>query len=470
MAQPFPENRYLTGNYAPLRMEGEAPDLLITGEMPRELNGTLFRNGPNPQFAPRNDKYHWFLGDGMIHAITFDDGKVHWRNRWVRTEKFEAERKAGETLMASSFNDMTPDPRAAGIPLNVANTAIVHHGGKLLALEEGSPPVHLDATTLATHGPWTFDGKYGGAMTAHPRVDPKTGEMVFFAYFGGMPGEPKVALNWVAKDGTLTRSEILDVPYCSMIHDFLITENYIILPIFPATVDLERIIAGGPFVAWDEKQTSHVGLIPRNGDIKDTKWFEAPPAYVFHPLNGYETADGKVVADMVQYDRAPLFNTAGGTNDALEDNSSKLIRWELDPAANTSDFKQTQLDDFTGEFPRHDERYTGHENRYGYFCIKEDMTQNKGPFNMILARDMLNHTAQKWNAGEGVYVQEPIFVPRNNAVAEGDGFLVAPTYNVGSNTSDIVVLDAMNVSAGPVATAHLPTRIPYGFHGTWKDA
>ncbi len=468
MAKSFPDNRYLTGNYAPLLCEAEAPDLIITGEMPRELNGTLYRNGPNPQFAPRNDKHHWFLGDGMIHAIHFEDGKADWRNKWVRTKKFEAERAAGEALLSSSFNDMTSDPRGEGVPRNVANTAIIHHGNKLLALEEGSSPVYLDDRTLETHGPWTFDGKYAGAMTAHPRVDPVTGEMVFFAYFGGMPGEPKVALNWVAKDGTLTRSEILDVPYCSMIHDFLITENYIVLPIFPATVDLDRIMAGGPLIAWDQTKPTHVGLIPRNGDLKDTQWFEGPAAYVYHPLNGYETADGKVITDMVQYARAPLFDTKGGNNDALDENNSKLIRWTLDPSANTADFKQEQLDDFIGEFPRHDERYTGRQNRYGYFCIKEDMTADAGPFNMILARDMETGASQKWDAGPGVFVQEPIFVPRSADAAEGEGYLVAPTFNVESNTSDVVVLDAMNVSAGPIATAHLPTRIPYGFHGTWK--
>ena len=156
-------------------------DLVVEGEIPRELHGTLYRNGPNPQFAPRG-KYHWFDGDGMIHALTIGDGKAHYRNRWVRTQGFQMEREAGESFFGGLANFANSDPRAEGIFPNAANTNIIGHGGKLLALWEAGPPHELDPHTLETIGPYDFDGQLLGPMTAHPKIDPETGELFFFGY------------------------------------------------------------------------------------------------------------------------------------------------------------------------------------------------------------------------------------------------------------------------------------------------
>lgn len=470
MARAFPDHPFLTGNYGPVRMEAEALDLEIVGEIPASLSGMLYRNGPNPAYAPRGD-YHWFLGDGMVHGFEINDGTVNYRNKWVRTEKFKIERKHGEALLSGDFNNLGDrDPRAGNVGLNAANTSIIYHGGKLLALEEVNPPVELDPDTLETIGPWLFDGQYSGPMTAHPRIDPKTGEMIFFAYFGGFPGEPKVGLHWVNKDGALTRSEVIEVPYCAMIHDFLITENYIVLPIFPASIDMNRIAGGGPFVAWDPSLHTHVAIIPREGPLQGKiKWFEADPCYVYHPLNAYETGDGKIICDMMQYERAALFDEDGGNTEMLEDNESRLIRWTLDLNANTGDFRQEVIGDFSGDFPRVDDRVTGLENRHGFFATKTMKDQTGGPFDTILHRNFATGTDSTWVAPEGQYVAEPVFVPDSADAEEGAGFLLSPIYLQEENRTDLVVLRATDIEAGPIARAKLPVRVPYGFHGNWRQ-
>ncbi|MBI3796342.1 MAG: carotenoid oxygenase family protein, partial [Deltaproteobacteria bacterium] len=168
MSRPFSDDPFLRDNYAPWPMEGEIQDLVVEGEIPNELDGTLYRNGPNPQFAPRG-RYHWFDGDGMIHAFTIRDGKAHYRNRWVRTQRFAMEREAGEALFGGLTDLAATDPRGEGIFPNAANTNIIVHAGKLLALWEAGPPHELDPHTLDTIGPYDFGGKLLGPMTAHPK-------------------------------------------------------------------------------------------------------------------------------------------------------------------------------------------------------------------------------------------------------------------------------------------------------------
>ena len=181
MSQPFPLNPFFSGNYAPISFEADAFDLPLRGDLPKELAGTLYRNGPNPQFAPRDANHHWFIGDGMIHAFHIADGRVSYRNRWVRTPKWELENKAHRALFGSWGNPATTDPSVQGKDGGVANTNIVWHGGKLFALEEGHRPFSLDPTTLAAQGYWDFQGAFSGArFTAHPKIDPETGELIFF--------------------------------------------------------------------------------------------------------------------------------------------------------------------------------------------------------------------------------------------------------------------------------------------------
>jgi len=471
MATSYPtDNIYLTNNFAPVRMEADAPDLIVEGEIPDGLNGVLYRNGPNPQYAPWSKHHHWFMGDGMIHALFIEDGKVRYRNRWVRTQKFEHEQRLGESVVATDFDDiLNQDPRAEGISLNVANTNIVYHAGKLLALEEASPAVSMDPDTLETHGPWTFDGAYDGPMTAHPKFDPNTGEMVFFGAMAFGPGSPQVAYNVADAGGKLTTVDVIEAPYASMIHDFLVTDNYVGLPVMPATIDLERIMEGGPFIGWEPDKGNHIGIFKRSDGPGAIRWFTGDPSYVFHPLNAYEE-DGKFIADVMRYNKLPLFDDVEGKpGDAMTEATSKLVRWTFDLDGNSESYKEDELDDFTGDFPRLDERFAGKKHEVGFFATRTaDLDDMTGPFDTILVRNFKTGSSQCWTPGQGQFIQEPVFVPRSPDAAQGDGWLLTLTYNAADNLSDLVILDARNVTAGPVARAKLPTRVPYGFHGNWR--
>ena len=286
MAQPFPQHPNLTGGFAPIQMECDIRDVVVVGEVPSDLNGSFYRNGPNPQFAPRGF-YHWFAGDGMVHAFHIENGRVSYRNRWVQTKQWLLERDAGRALF-SVFNPMEQDPSVAGLETDgVANTNIIWHGGKLLALEEGHAPFELDPISLESRGAYDYAGKLQGPMTAHPKIDQETGEMLFFGYNADGGISPEMTFNVVDRDGHLIRSEAFTAPYAAMVHDFMVTKDYVLFPIMPLTGSMDRAFAGGPVYAWEPEKGTHIGIMPRNGSVEDMRWFVGDPSYVFHPMNAY---------------------------------------------------------------------------------------------------------------------------------------------------------------------------------------
>jgi len=469
--KPFPGLAYVSGNFAPLLVECDAADIVIEGEMPCDLNGALYRTGPNPMFPPLAASHHWFLGEGMVHALFVEDGRVRYRNRWVRTEQFYEQRKAGRRLYSTAFGGEAGDPSVAGKPRNVANTNIVPHGGKLYALDEGSSPVLMETATLDTIGSSTFDGRYKGPMTAHPKVDAKTGEMLFFGYMAAGPASPDISFNVVDASGKITRSEMFKAPYASMVHDFAVTDRHVVFPIFPATIDVQRIMKGGPVVAWDPEQGSHIGIMPRDGSTSDIRWFKGPAVYVYHPLNAYSEGD-TVVVDLCVYPRVPLFPNADGSRAPadLADAPAHLERWTFDLAANTDQFKREKLDDMATEFPRIDDRWTGRKHRHGYTGAIVGEKLPGSPFDTIVHFDLAKGKRTTWTPGAGSFVMEPVVAPRSADAPEADGYVLTLVYRSDENRSDLVVLDAQDVARGPIATAELPVRVPFGFHGNWLAA
>lgn len=475
MSKPFPNNPLLQGNFAPVMAECDAPDLVVAeGELPVGLNGTLYRNGPNPMFPPLGNQHHWFLGEGMVHAIHVEEGRATYRNRWVRTEQYEAQRKAGKRLVGTGFGEASL-PGSEGIRRNVANTNIVWHAGKLLALDEGNSPVAMNGDTLETQGSWTFEGKYAGPMTAHPKFDPKTGEMLFFGYMAAGPGSPDISYQVVDAAGRLTRSDIFKAPYASMVHDFITTDEHVIFPVFPATIDVARIMKGGPVIAWDPTAGTRIGIMARNASVDTIRWFEGEACYVYHPLNAYTTHEGgktKVIADVMKYQRVPLFPNADGSkaDPSLAGTPSMLVRWTFDLDGNTNSYTEEPLTDLGGEFPRLDERFAGLGYRHGYYAANRRPQISGDPFDTIVDIDLASGKSRHWEPGAGKYVIEPVFVPRAADAPEGDGWLTTLVYDQARNLSDFVVLDAGDISRGPVARVELPARVPFGFHGNWRNA
>jgi carotenoid cleavage dioxygenase-like enzyme len=452
-----PQSPYLAGNFAPVRSEDDFI-LTVTGKIPDGLNGALYRNGPNPQFEPRGD-YHWFGGDGMIHGFFMADGQARYRNRWVHTPRWTDEHAAGRALFGSM--GAPSDPSVAGHDSGVANTNIVHHAGRLMALEEAHAPFELDLQTLEAKG--YVDA--GGKFTAHPKMDPETGEMVWFAYSAGqMPLNDQIDYGVTNAAGQITRRDRFTAPYASMVHDFLVTKNHVLFPILPLTGSLERAMRGGPAFAWEPEKGAFVGVMDRQASVETIRWFELPPCYVFHPMNAWE--EGSLIhAEVMEYPTAPLFPNADGSPG--ENSAAILVRWTFDLADPANTVKRTVLSKIPGEFPRFDERRAGLPYRHGWFASSIRPETRGAGFDSLTYIDILSGRQASYELPPGEAAGEPIFVPRSTDAPEGEGWLLSVIYRATTNTSDLIILDAQNILAGPVATVHVPRRVPFGFHGNW---
>jgi len=454
-------------NLAPIPFECDAPFLKVTGELPRELNGTLYRNGPNPQFdAPGA---HWFVGDGMLHAFHLENGRAAYRNRWVRTAKWQAEHDAGRALFGG-FGRKLPDAPASLTDSGVANTNIIFHGGRLLALEEAHLPTEIEPGTLKTRGTCNYDGGIAGPFTAHPKIDPLTGEMVFFGYNASGPFTPTLSFGSVNASGAVTRFDRFEAPYASMVHDFIVTENHLLFPILPITGSLARAMAGRPPYAWEPEKGAYVGVMKRHGSAqgsaKDIVWFRGENCYVFHVMNAWEDGS-RIIADVMQFEEAPLFPHPDGSPTDPAKARARLCRWSFDLSDNTDRFAQTYLDDLTGEFPRIDDRRAGMKSGHGWYACANSEMPMFGALAGIVHVDGKGTRLGKYLLPAGDTISEPVFVERTKDAAEADGFLLAVIWRARENRSDLAVFNATDIEAGPVALVHLGHRVPDGFHGNW---
>jgi len=443
-------NRYLVGNFAPVREEVDAVDLPVTGSLPKELNGRLLRNGPNPVNDPDPATYHWFLGDGMLHAIHLRDGKaVSYKNRWVRTD-----------IAADALGE----PRVPG-PADVwdlgspANTHVVHHAGRTLALVEVALPTEVDKD-LNTVGRFDFDGRLRSAMTAHPKIDAATGEMHFFGY--NIFGPPYLRYHVADASGALVKTEDIDIPGPVMIHDFAITENNVVFFDLPVLFDMDLAAKGlFPFSWQPDSYGARVGVMPRGGTGADVRWVDVEPCYVFHPLNAYDEPDGRVVVDVVRHPSMFVQDRHGPSGQGQE---PTLDRWTIDLAGNK--VLEDRLSEHAQEFPRIDDRLAGRRHRYGYgtyFGTNDDGIRLGG----LLKHDLVAGTTAIHDFGAGMSSSEGVFVEASDAAGEDEGWVLSVVYDEAADASFVAVLDATDFAAPPVATIQLPQRVPFGFHGSW---
>jgi carotenoid cleavage dioxygenase-like enzyme len=454
---------FLRGNYAPVDREIEASGLTVRGELPKGLNGVLYRNGPNPQF-PAPDS-HWFVGDGMLHAITLQEGTARYRNRWVRTPKFLSEHRAGRSLYRG-FTGKRPDaPDGMAGDSGVANTNVVWHAGRLLALEEGHLPTEIDPHTLETRGYRDY-GVLRGAFTAHPKIDPATGEMLFFGYNAGGPFTPGLSYGVMDASGAVSRYERFDAPYASMVHDFIATDRHVLFPVLPLTGSMARAMRGQAPYAWEPDKGAYVGVLRRDRAGAEIRWFRGEACYAFHVMNAWEEGD-RIVALVMAFDEPPLFPHADGSPGDPTRQQARLTRWTFDLAAGTDRFERTVIDDLTGEFPRIDERRAGLRQRDGWFACASPAFRGDG-FDGLAHVDGVTGRRQAYWLPAGDAVSEPVFAPRG--AAEGDGWLLAVVWRAGAMRSECLVFEARDLEAGPIATVEMPQRIPFGFHGNWVPA
>jgi carotenoid cleavage dioxygenase-like enzyme len=466
MAQPYPDNPLLAGAFEPIRFECDYADLVVDGDLPCDLAGSLYRIGPNPQYAPRG-AYNPLQGEGMVHAFHIAGGNVSYRNRWVRTRRWLLERQARQALFATT-DPRDNDPAVSGeASQGAANTHVVAHAGRLLALEEGHPPVELDPQTLDTIGPFDFAGRLPGNMTAHPKVDPETGEMLFFANFPSRAFDGRIAFYVADGGGDLIRTEQIHGPYPALVHDFAITRSHVVFIVCPVTLSLARLRAGGPAIAWEPDVGSFVGVMPRDGVGADTRWFAAPACMVWHTLNAFDDG-GRIHIDLCQQD-APAFPSADGRSAPEQGLRQSLNRWTVDLASDAK-VQVSRLAPVVCEYPRIDERRCGLPYRYGFVAAEGGPGTGDMSHRAIGRYDHATAEMRLWRAPARQAVSEPVFVPRSSASSEGVGYILATVCDERRNASHLAVLDAEHIEDGPIARAHLDHRIPAGFHGSFMRA
>ncbi|MEV7808616.1 carotenoid oxygenase family protein [Microbispora sp. NPDC088329] len=433
----------------PVPDEIEAADLPVTGALPPELTGRYFRNGPNP--LPGERLAHWFGGHGMLHGIRLRQGRAEWyRNRWVRTGKF-----AGRPhVRPDGGRDLTAVS---------ANTHVIEHAGRILALVENGLP-HQISPRLDTIGAVDFDGRLTTAMTAHPKHDPVTGELHFFGY-GVRP--PYLTYHRLDASGRLVHSREIVVPGGTMMHDFAITERHVVWLDLPVTFQPRLVGESMPY-EWDDHYGARLGLMRHDRPDAPVHWFDIDPCYVFHVGNAHEDAAGHVVLDAVRYSRADftaVWRMAGGATDptgpaaaaaASPDGTARLHRWTLDPA--TGSASEHPLDDHPVEFPTLDDDRVGRAARYLY--TTDDSA--------VVKYDLDGGGVTAHRLEPGIHVGEAVFVPATcGPRREDDGWLLSITTRHDGTASRLLVLDASDLAAPPVAAVDLPRAVPAGFHGSW---
>lgn len=478
-------NPYLEGGLAPIQQEYTLTDLQVSGAIPDYLDGRYLRNGPNPIGEIDPAVYHWFTGDGMVHGIRIRDGRAEWyRNRWVRGP-----------LTAKTLGEKPPGGQNIGAWGVGANTNVIGHAGRTIALIEGGISCYELTDELDTAGACDFDGTLPGGYTAHPHRDPDTGELhaVSYAFNRGN----KVQYSVIGTDGRARHTVDIEVTGSPMMHDFSLTEKHVVFYDLPVTFDARQgaemsvprglrlptrlilsaligrvripdpITAALPAAAkranirmpyrWSPKYPARVGVMPREGGNADVRWFDVEPCYVFHPLNSYDDGD-TIVLDVVRHPK--MFDTElRGPGEGLP----TLDRWTVDLADGASGkLLESRIDDRGQEFPRVDERRLGKRHRFGYAPTVDRHTAGDAT---LLKHDLIGGTAATRSFGTGKQLGEFVFEPSSPDAAEDDGLLMGFVYDTATDRSDLAILDARTLE--DVAAIHLPHRVPAGFHGNW---
>ncbi len=474
-------NRYLEAAFAPVNEEFTLTDLEVTGTIPTYLDGRYLRNGSNPIGEVDPELYHWFTGDGMVHGIRIRDGRAEWyRNRWVRGP-----------LAAINLGEAPPDAHLGLYGIG-ANTNVIGHAAKTIALMEGGLANYELTDDLDTVGVCDFDGTLTGGYTAHPKRDPETGELhaVSFRWNRGNTVQYSV----IGIDGRARRTVDIEVTGSPMMHDFSLTERYVVFYDLPVTFDAGRAAAmtvprglrlparlllsaligrvriPDPIAArmpcgkdsdrrlpysWNPDYPARVGVMPRDGSNRDVRWFDVEPCYVYHPMNAYDDGDTSIVLDVVRHPK--MFDT-----DHLGPNEGPptLDRWTVDLA--NGKVRESRVDDRGQEFPRVDERLVGKPYRYGYApTVGEDATGGDS----LIKHDLVGGNTQSRSFGADKMLSEFIFHPSSPDAEEDDGVLMGYLYDRPTDRSELAVLDARTLQN--VASVKLPHRVPAGFHGNW---
>jgi len=459
-------NPYLLGTFAPVADELDVElTTVLEGAIPRDLRGAYVRNGPNPARPPEG-RYHWFDGDGMLHAVRFEDGRAFYANRFIRTKGFLAERDAGENLWRGLrepiVRERLPEPWK-----DTANTDVKFHGSSLItSWYLSGTPYRVDPLTLGTLGADDFGGRWPHKVSAHTKVDPITNELLFFE-FGPFP--PFMRYGVVDADGALVHSADIPLAGPRLPHDMAHTEKFAVLMDLSVFPDPASLAKGRWKSGFHADHNARFAILPRRGTTGDVRWFEASACYIYHVVNAWDEDDAVVLIAHRVPPRSFLDVPAGASEfERMMRNltmDAELYRYRFD--LRTGATTEERLDDRNTEFPTIDARLSGRRGRFGYAMRIPPTTPLD--FTGIVKYDLTNGTSVDHELPPGVFCSEAPFAPREGSAAEDDGYLLSFVVDERHDRSELWVLDARALDDRPVCRLALPRRVPRGFHACFVD-
>ncbi|WP_126173549.1 carotenoid oxygenase family protein [Altericroceibacterium xinjiangense] len=465
MEVTFPQIALYEGWGKPMRSECTVEGLeLIEGKVPEELNGTWYRAGADRQYPPMNGEDIFIDGEGMMFQFRFEDGHVSYRNRWVRTPRFELQRQHRRGLFGQYRNRYTAAPEAEGVSPGTANTSMLWHGGRLMVLKEDDLPFEIDPDTLDTIEKTDLGGQVSAAsLSAHPKVDWVTGELITYSFQAKGEATRDFAIYIFDPEGRKKHEVWFEAPWAGVVHDFAVTETHIIVPFFPlCTPDVEGLKQGRTFYEWHDDKPTRVAVIPRYGKAEDIRWFEGPTTSAGHMMNA--VTDGTTIhLDVCLYDGNcfPFFKSPDGRDFPAV--PPILTRMTFDLSRNDDGYETGTIMPVPCEMPRTDDRWQGRDYSHGWVLVRDPRTDTSTIGHVNVKTGAL----ETWKHGQKIVAQEPQFVPRAPDSREGDGWILSILNRVDAGHSEIAVFDALDIAKGPVARLHLPVRIRASFHGVW---
>ena len=454
------------GFNSPTRFEADIYDCEVWGEIPKDIEGTFYRIQCDFQYRPPENEWPTgFNGDGHVSAFRFADGHVDFKARYVKTDRLMAERKQRRRLWGVYRNHFTDDPLVANVQRGAANTHIYWHGGKMLMLKEDALPWVIDPHSLETLGVWDFNGKWTAtSMSAHPKIDPVTGEMIAYSYQAKGDLTDDIAVYTVNQAGQIVNEVWLKSPYLGIIHDIAITQKHVIIPVIARTTSLERLQSGEPMWEWNGDLPTMVGVLPRNGDASDVRWFQGPSRNTLHFLNASDQGN-RVTMELPVSDG--------------ERTPSQIKRWTFDMNSRNDRFGEEVVSTSNGVLARMDDRYLSLPYRYCYVGNNDPSL----PYDTATGGDRAGRVTNQYRrvdvqtreetaffVGPTQSLQESGFVPRKGSTGEGDGYIMGIASNYAEMASELHIVDAQRMAEGAVAVVKLPFRLRGGTHVNWFSA
>jgi carotenoid cleavage dioxygenase len=475
----FSNQPTMKGFFAPTRFEADVYDCEVVGKIPTDIAGAFVRLGGDWFYPPKSADDSPFNVDGYVSMFRFKNGVVDFKGRWVKTPRFLADRAAHKQLFGMYRNPLTDDPSVKKLDRTVSNTTPLAFAGKLFALKEDSLPYEINCNTLETIGPWNFHGKYKSlTLTAHPKVDPVTGEMICYGYEATGLETNDVFLYTINKRGDVTREVRFKVPYISMVHDIGLTQKHVIIPVYGFVTSMERLKEGKVHWGWDSKAPSYVGVIPRDGEGKDIRWFKGPERATVHTLNARTEGD-KVILEAPIYDSNPFpfFPPIDGSPWDPQKARAFIRRNTFNLGSKDDGFTEEKLFQMNvSDLGRVDDRYLSLPYRYAFTAY----TDRERPFDEARAGnlrgrvsncygrfDLATGKMSSYFAGDTHSLQEVCFIPRGKSSEEGDGYIIGVASNYAEMRSELIIADAQHLEDGDVARVILPFRATAQVHGRW---